>query len=79
MVGRIVKAISGFYYIEYENKIYECRAKGILKKNKISPLVSDFAEFEIIDDETGLTSGIYRGMFEYIVANEETEQVDVVE
>jgi len=53
MVGRIVKAISGFYYIEYENKVYECRAKGILKKNKISPLVSDFAEFEIIDDETG--------------------------
>ena len=41
------------FYIEYENKVYECRAKGILKKNKISPLVSDFAEFEIIDDETG--------------------------
>lgn len=53
MVGRIIKAISGFYYIEYENKIYECRAKGILKKNKISPLVSDFAEFEIIDDKSG--------------------------
>jgi len=53
MVGRIVKAISGFYYVEYENKIYECRAKGILKKNKISPLVSDFAEFEIIDEKSG--------------------------
>ncbi len=25
----------------------------------------------IIDDETGLTSGVYRGMFEYIVAEEE--------
>ena len=53
MVGRIVKAISGFYYIECENKVYECRAKGILKKNKISPLVSDFAEFEIIDEKSG--------------------------
>ena len=31
MTGKIVKAISGFYYIEFEYKIYECRAKGILK------------------------------------------------
>ncbi len=53
MVGKIVKAISGFYYIEYENTVYECRAKGILKKNNISPLVGDFAEFEIIGENKG--------------------------
>jgi len=53
MVGRIVKAISGFYYIEYESKVYECRAKGILKKNKISPLVGDFAEFEKVSETEG--------------------------
>ena len=53
MVGKIVKAISGFYYIKYENKIYECRAKGVLKKNNISPLVGDFAEFEIISETEG--------------------------
>lgn len=53
MIGKIVKAISGFYYVEYENKIYECRAKGILKKNNISPMVGDNAEFEIINESTG--------------------------
>lgn len=53
MVGKIVKAISGFYYIEYESKIYECRAKGILKKNNISPMVGDNAEFEMINESTG--------------------------
>lgn len=53
MIGKIVKAISGFYYIEYENKTYECRAKGILKKNNISPMVGDNAEFEIINESTG--------------------------
>lgn len=53
MVGKIIKAISGFYYLEYENKIYECRAKGILKKNNISPLVGDFAEFDIISETDG--------------------------
>lgn len=53
MIGRIVKAISGFYYIEYEDKIYESRAKGVLKKKNISPLVGDFVEFDVIDDESG--------------------------
>ena len=51
MIGKIVKAISGFYYIEYEDYIYECRAKGVLKKNNISPLVGDFVDFEKIDDK----------------------------
>lgn len=46
MQGRIVKAISGFYYVENENKIYECKARGIFKKNSITPLVGDFVEFE---------------------------------
>ena len=53
MVGKIVKAISGFYYIEYDNIVYECRAKGVLKKLNISPLVGDFAEFDIISETEG--------------------------
>ncbi len=53
MVGKIIKAISGFYYIECENIVYECRAKGILKKKNVSPLVGDFAEFDIIGDGKG--------------------------
>ena len=53
MTGKIVKAISGFYYIEVEDKIYECRAKGILKKNNISPMVGDKAEFEEIGQNVG--------------------------
>lgn len=53
MVGKIVKAISGFYYIEYDNIVYECRAKGVLKKLNISPLVGDFVEFDIISETEG--------------------------
>ena len=53
MVGKIIKAISGFYYIEFENNIYECRAKGILKRNNVSPLVGDLAEFDIINEKEG--------------------------
>lgn len=53
MIGKIVKAISGFYYIEFEGTIYECRAKGILKKLNVSPMVGDNAEFEKISEGKG--------------------------
>jgi len=53
MVGKIRKAISGFYYVELDGKVYECRAKGILKKNNISPLVGDWVEFEILSEKEG--------------------------
>ena len=53
MIGKIVKAISGFYYIEVCGKVYECRAKWILKKNNISPMVGDNAEFEEIGQDVG--------------------------
>ena len=53
MIGKILKAISGFYYVEFEEKVYECRAKGILKKNNITPLVGDWVEFEILSEKEG--------------------------
>lgn len=53
MQGRILKAISGFYYVEYENNIYECRAKGVFRKKEESPLVGDIVEFDIIKENTG--------------------------
>lgn len=53
MQGRIVKAISGFYYIESVNIIYECKAKGAFRKHGITPLVGDFVEFEELKDKKG--------------------------
>lgn len=51
MQGKIVKGIAGFYYVHIENKgIYECKAKGIFRKDKIKPLVGDDVEVEILDD-----------------------------
>lgn len=44
--GRIVKALSGFYYVRTaDDSIVECRARGIFRKEKISPLVGDEVEF----------------------------------
>lgn len=46
--GRIVKALSGFYYVQCgDGTVTECRARGIFRKEHISPLVGDFVEFSI--------------------------------
>lgn len=50
MRGKIIKGIAGFYYVHTEELcVYECRAKGIFRKEKIKPLVGDNVELEILD------------------------------
>ena len=52
MQGRIIKGIGGFYYVASAGgNIYECRAKGIFRKEKLKPLVGDYGEIEIIDEK----------------------------
>ena len=51
MKGKIIKGISGFYYVHTaESGIYECRAKGIFRNRKIKPLVGDNVEIEILHE-----------------------------
>lgn len=43
--GRIIKALSGFYYVKTGTGIVRCRGRGVFRKQKISPLVGDLVEF----------------------------------
>ena len=53
MQGRIIKGIAGFYYVNVvEFGVYECKAKGIFRKEKQKPLVGDNVEIEVLDEET---------------------------
>lgn len=52
MQGKIIKGIAGFYYIYAEDhEIYECKAKGIFRKNDQKPLVGDNVEIKVLDQE----------------------------
>lgn len=52
MQGKIIKGIAGFYYVHVIGAgIYECKAKGIFRKEKIKPLVGDNVEIDIISEE----------------------------
>lgn len=49
--GKIIKGIAGFYYVHTaERAVYECKAKGIFRKQKVKPLVGDDVEIEILDE-----------------------------
>ena len=51
MQGKIIKGIAGFYYVHVvESGLYECKAKGVFRKEKIKPLVGDYVEIDVLDD-----------------------------
>lgn len=48
--GKIVKGIAGFYYVHIPgNGVFECKAKGIFRKDKVKPLVGDDVELTVLD------------------------------
>lgn len=52
MQGRILKGIAGFYYVHAaESGIYECRAKGVFRRQKIKPLAGDLVNITVINEE----------------------------
>ena len=55
MQGKIVKGISGFYYVHVVGTgIYECKAKGVFRNRKVKPLVGDNVEIVVLDEEKHL-------------------------
>lgn len=55
MQGKIIKGIAGFYYVHVERQgIYECKAKGIFRKDHKKPLVGDDVDVEVLDEEEKL-------------------------
>ena len=52
MQGKIIKGIAGFYYVYGEDEVlYECKAKGIFRKDNQKPLVGDNVEITILDQQ----------------------------
>ena len=52
MTGKIIKGIAGFYYVYVvDSGVYECKAKGAFRKDKIKPLVGDDVEIDVISEE----------------------------
>jgi ribosome biogenesis GTPase len=60
--GKIIKGFGGFYYVHVVGKgVFECRARGILRKEKIKPLIGDNVEISVEDgaEKTGNVEKIF--------------------
>ncbi len=46
MKGTIIKGIGGFYYVKASDNVYECKARGVFRKKRITPTIGDVVEIE---------------------------------
>lgn len=58
MEGTIIKALSGFYYVNSGDGVYECRARGKFRIDGTSPMVGDRVSFNA-DGSKGCVTAIH--------------------
>jgi ribosome biogenesis GTPase len=56
--GKIIKALSGFYYVLNEDEIIQCRGRGLFRNQNITPLVGDYVEYEAENNKEGYVLSI---------------------
>lgn len=51
--GILMKCVGGFYYVEAADAVYECHARGIFRKQNITPLAGDKAKITLLPNGKG--------------------------
>lgn len=64
--GKIIKALSGFYYVFDGHQIIQCRGRGVFRKNKITPLVGDSVVYQAENEREGYIMEVYERKNELI-------------
>ena len=57
--GRIIKLVGGLYTVECPDGQFECKARGIFRKDGESPVVGDIVDIEVHTENEGVISSIY--------------------
>lgn len=52
--GIVLRSIGGFYYVEAADMVYTCRARGIFRRQGITPVAGDRVVISVEDDGTGM-------------------------
>ncbi len=53
--GIIIRGIGGFYYVLSDGNVYECKARGVFRKEKITPMVGDNVCIEVKNGKGSIT------------------------
>ena len=50
MEGRIIKGVGGLYFVDTEKGVYNCKPRGIFRKDKIKPVIGDFVTISVLSE-----------------------------
>lgn len=56
--GLVIRAYNGYYYVQSEASLYECKTRGKMKKQREKVYVGDYVEFEDLGQEKGIIEGV---------------------
>ncbi|MBE6806575.1 MAG: ribosome small subunit-dependent GTPase A [Ruminococcaceae bacterium] len=56
--GIIIQQNGGFYYVEAADAVYTCRARGIFRRQGLTPVAGDRVEISVESDNTGMLEKI---------------------
>ena len=62
-IGTIIKGIGGFYYVKAVGNVYECKARGVFRKEKITPMIGDRVRIELIGEKGSIEEILPRSSF----------------
>lgn len=57
--GKLIKGIGGFYYVDCGDEVFECKARGSFRKQRITPLVGDNVEISINENSENTINKIF--------------------
>ncbi len=57
--GLILQGIGGFYYVEAADGVYECRARGSLRKLGVTPYAGDRVTITVDDSKKGVLESVH--------------------
>ncbi|MDD2484554.1 MAG: ribosome small subunit-dependent GTPase A [Eubacteriales bacterium] len=66
MEGIIVKGIAGFYYVQTEELLYQCKARGIFRKKGVTPFVGDHVRITLTENNEAMIDEIFPRKNEFI-------------
>lgn len=49
--GIIIKITGGFYYVEVDDTVFECKARGVFRKRGCTPLVGDYVTINVPEND----------------------------
>ena len=58
--GVVIQSNGGFYYVEAADAVYTCRARGIFRKQRITPMAGDRVVIALDEDGTGVLESVLK-------------------